>query len=102
MLFDIDNDPHETANLAAQRTEILGHALLLMDRWMSQQMKRSLRGDPFWGIIQEGGPLHANEKTKVWQEYIERLHATGRSHHADNFEKFGGRPFKTGLETSSI
>ena len=50
MLFDIDNDPHETANLAAQRTEILGHGLLLMDRWMSQQMKRSLRGDLFWGI----------------------------------------------------
>ena len=34
---------------------------------MSQQMNRSLRGDPFWGVIQEGGPLQAKEKTEAWQ-----------------------------------
>ena len=46
---------------------------------MSQQMNRSLRGDPFWGVIQEGGPLQANEKTEAWQKYMYRLRATGRS-----------------------
>jgi len=67
MQFKIANNPHKTINLAGKKIEIPGHGLRLMDQWMSQQMSHSLRGDPFGGVIQEGGALHVNEKTEVWQ-----------------------------------
>ncbi len=98
MLFDLDADPHETTNLAADRPDILGEGLLRLDEWMGQQMGRSQRGDPFWGVIAEGGPLHANERRADWQRYVQRLRDTGRGHHADRLEQFGGRPFTSGLE----
>jgi arylsulfatase A-like enzyme len=98
MLFDIQKDPHETTNLAAQRAEVLGCGLRLMDQWVAFQMTRSFRGDPFWGVIREGGPFHANVHSAAWKNYLERLRATGRSHHAEKLEKFGGRPFTSGLE----
>ncbi|MEZ4636833.1 MAG: sulfatase [Caldilineaceae bacterium] len=98
MLFDIDADPHETTNLVGQRPDVLGEGLRRMDEWMGQQMNRGLRGDPFWGVIAEGGPLHANEHSKPWRDYLQRLRDTGRGHHADNLEKYGGRPMRTGLE----
>jgi len=93
MLFDLNADPHETTNLAAQQPDVVGQGLRQMDAWIAEQMYGAQRGDPFWGIIQEGGPHHANERSQPWQHYLERLRATGRSKHADNLEKFGGRPF---------
>ena len=98
MLFDIKQDPHETTNLAAGDPELVAHGLMLMDRWMGERMYEGLRGDPFWGIIHEGGPLHANEKRPGWKAYCERLRRTGRAQHAEKLEKFGGRPFTSGLE----
>ena len=99
MLFDIANDPHETTNLASQRPDIVGHGLLMLDQWMGEQMPRALRGDPFWGVIQEGGPLHANIYSDDWKNYLVRLRETGRGHYADLFEEYGGRPFTSGLES---
>ncbi len=99
MLFDVENDAHETHNLAGQRPDLVGHGLMLMDRWMAERMGDGLRGDPFWAIIGEGGPLHANEHSPGWKKYLERLRATGREHHAENLERFGGRPFTSGLES---
>ncbi|MFC1526008.1 sulfatase [Candidatus Latescibacterota bacterium] len=98
MLFDLEADPHETHNLAAERPDLVGHGLVLMDRWMGERMREGLRGDPFWGIIAEGGPLHANERSPHWSQYVERLRQTGRSHHADRLAQLGGRPFTSGLE----
>lgn len=98
MLFDIEADPHETTNLAGRRAQVLGHGLRLMDQWVAAQMGRSQRGDPFWGIIREGGPLHANENSLAWETYLARLRETGRSEHAARLEKMGGRPMSTGLE----
>ena len=98
MLFDVENDPHETTNLAASRPDLVGHGLLLLDRWMGEQMGRSQRGDPFWGVMAEGGPLHANQTRPPWAAYVERLRCTGRGQHADRLEAFGGRPFTSGLE----
>ncbi|MCA9891018.1 MAG: hypothetical protein KC546_21720, partial [Anaerolineae bacterium] len=98
MLFDVANDPHETTNLASQRPEVVAQGLLRLDQWMGEQMPRALRGDPFWGVIQEGGPLHANIYSDDWKHYLVRLRETGRGHHADMLEKFGGKPFTSGLE----
>lgn len=97
MLFNLEADPHETVNLVKQRPDLLGHGLRLLDQWLAGQMGRASRGDPFWGIIQEGGPLHANEKSDAWRSYLAHLRATQRGQHADNLEKFGGRPFTSGL-----
>ena len=94
MLFDLAADPHETTNLAGKRPEILHEGLIQMDHWLAEQMPRAWRGDPFWGVIREGGSLHANENSPLWHNYIQRLRETGRSHHAENLEKYGGRPFR--------
>ena len=53
--------------LQEKKIAILGHGLRLVDQWMAQQMNRSLREDPFGGVIQEEGSLHVSEKTEVWQ-----------------------------------
>ena len=98
MLFDLEADPHETTNLAAQRPDIVGQGLRFMDEWLADQMNNASRGDPFWGVIQEGGPLHANVNSEAWKNYLGRLRVTGRDHHADKLEEFGGRPFTSGLD----
>jgi arylsulfatase A-like enzyme len=98
MLFDIEADPHETVNLAGALPDVLGEGLRRMDEWVGEQMYRSQRGDPFWGVIAEGGPLHANANSRQWRDYLERLRATGRGHHADKLEIYGGRPMDSGLE----
>jgi choline-sulfatase len=98
MLFDLEADPHETTNLAGRQPDVLGLGLRLLDQWVASQMGRALRGDPFWGVIEEGGPLHANVYSRDWQIYLNRLRETGRGHHAERLERFGGRPFTSGLE----
>ena len=98
MLFDLDTDPHEQHNLASSRPDILGRGLLLLDHWMGDQMGSSLRGDPFWGVMAEGGPHHANTNHATWPAYLEHLRATGRNRHADNLARCGGRPVRSGLE----
>ena len=98
MLFYLTADPHELCNLAWQRHDLVAQGLTLIDRWMGQRIHEGMRGDPFWGIIRDGGPLHANERSPGWKAYVERLRQTGRRHHADNLERFGGRPFASGLE----
>ena len=98
MLFNLKDDPHETTNLASTHRDVLNQGLQKLDAWLAAQMPKALRGDPFWGVIAEGGPLHANEKSQNWQNYLARLRATGRAHHADNLTRFGGRPFETGLD----
>ena len=98
MLFNLADDPHEQHNLAATRPDTLGAGLLRLDQWMGDQMGTSERGDPFWGVMAEGGPHHANTNHPYWPEYLERLRATGREGHADNLAQYGGRPIHSGLE----
>ncbi|HRW50394.1 MAG TPA: sulfatase-like hydrolase/transferase, partial [Caldilinea sp.] len=99
MLFDIEADPHETTNLAAARPDVLGEGLCLLDEWVGAQMYRSQRGDPFWGVIAEGGPLHAKTGSASWDAYLARLRASGRTHHAEALDRYGGRPVRSGLES---
>ncbi len=97
MLFNIHDDPHETNNLAATHREIVNEGLQKLDTWLASQMPKALRGDPFWGVIAEGGPFHANNKSADWHGYLARLRATERNHHADILEKLNGRPATSGL-----
>jgi arylsulfatase A-like enzyme len=98
MLFNLKADPHETTNLAATHRQVVNEGLQKLDNWLAEQMPKALRGDPFWGVIAEGGPLHANEHGRDWHDYLERLKSTGRAHHAEKLKAFGGRPFESGLK----
>lgn len=93
-LFDLADDPHETRNLASTRPDLVGEGMAMLDDWLGAQMPLAPRGDPLWGVIQEGGPLHANERSAEWVRYLDRLRATGRAHHAEAVASHGGRPIR--------
>ena len=92
MLFDAEDDPHQTHNLAVSRPDLVGHGLKLLDQWMGKMMGKGLRGDPFWTVIQEGGPHHANDHDPALPGYLQRLRETGRAEKADQLERLKGRP----------
>ena len=98
MLFNVKDDPHETTNLAATHQKVLNQGLQRLDTWLAEQMPKALRGDPFWGVIAEGGPFHANKNSQDYRDYLKRLRATGRTDHANRLEEFGGEPFRSGLD----
>jgi len=77
MLFDIERDPHEQQDLAAQRSDICDRATGILNRWHDEQMSRRPGcPDPLWQVIEEGGPLHARGHLAA---YCERLKETGRA-----------------------
>jgi arylsulfatase A-like enzyme len=90
MLFDIDSDPHERNDVAADHPQACGEAARRYVQWHSAQMwKMADRGndvvDPMWTVVREGGPMHANHKPahpgdgSPLPEYLSRLQATGRA-----------------------
>ncbi|WP_274364380.1 sulfatase family protein [Paenibacillus thermotolerans] len=84
MLFDIDNDPHETINLAEERPEAVGKGLKLLDAWVAEQMASSDSPvDPMWHVIHEGGPFHTRGSLG---NYLERLRKAGRHEAAERLE----------------
>ena len=97
-LYDIKQDPHETTNLAAKNPDVVATGIQKLDMWLAERMQQSGRGDPFWGIIAEGGPLHANEHSQNWRDYLTHLRNTNRAHWAEQLETHRGNPLSTGLE----
>ncbi|MFW6278651.1 MAG: sulfatase [Bacillota bacterium] len=78
MLFNIEEDPHETNNLAEKRPEICQEAAHRYLDWhdeMMATMPYKTRKDPLWTVLEEGGPTHARGELP---EYIEFLKKTGR------------------------
>lgn len=85
MLFDLDQDPHETHNLANEKPELLKRGQSLLDDWCAEVMVNAARGrDPLLNVILEGGPFHVRGQLK---DYLKRLHDTGRSDFADALEE---------------
>lgn len=80
MLFDVEADPHLRYDLAAERPEIVRHAMSLLAGWQHRMMVTSgTNVDPLMTVMREGGPF------QIWgrlPHYLERLRATGRTHHA--------------------
>jgi arylsulfatase A-like enzyme len=84
MLFNVEEDPHETRNLAEEHPEIVSHALSLLDQWRGEMMSTSPGAeDPLWTVMREGGPFHIRGNLET---YCRRLRATGRAHHAEKLE----------------
>jgi len=81
MLFDLEEDPHETTDLAKDRPEIVNECLGLLEQWHGEMMASSLHAaDPMWIVMREGGPFHTRGRVR---QYVERLRETNRAHHAD-------------------
>lgn len=77
MLFDLENDPYEKKDVSCEYPEICNRACrLLMDWHDEQRAKNPNLEDPLWTVMAENGPFHT---WGHYEEYIERLKATGRS-----------------------
>jgi len=76
MLFDLERDPHEQHDLAAQNRTALLEASHRLSQWHGRMMHTMPHDvDPLWTVIREGGPFHANGQLR---EYCKRLEQTGR------------------------
>lgn len=103
MLYDLEADPHEQNNLAAQHPELCREGQWRLSRWHDAQMqKMAITGndvtDPLWTVMREGGPFHARLHDgrlpgqpggglKGFNTYLERLEATGRADGAAQLHK---------------
>jgi arylsulfatase A-like enzyme len=85
MLFNLDQDYHLQNDLADKQPDIVDKAMSLLERWIHQQMLTSECDiDPLMTVLREGGPFYTRG---YLSRYIERLNATGRSHHAERLAK---------------
>jgi hypothetical protein len=76
MLFDLDDDPYEQNDLAAQRPAVCHDAVHRLTEWHDAMMASMGRNvDPLRTVLDEGGPYHARGMLGA---YCERLEATGR------------------------
>jgi len=83
-LYDLENDPHETQNIADERPDLVDRGLALLERWTTEQMiKSDHMVDPLWQIMREGGPFHTRLQL---ERYIEQLRKTGREEHIPKLE----------------
>ncbi len=81
MLFNIEDDPHETTNLADQRPDIVNQAEAFLAEWHTEMMVTSSQPvDPLWTVMHEGGPWHVRG---LRERYAKRLRETGRGHHVE-------------------
>jgi choline-sulfatase len=85
MLFNLAIDPHEQNNVAAEHKDVCMQAVYYLSEWHDEMMSRSGDDrDPLWTVLKEGGPFHARGYLK---NYLTRLHATGRSEHAEALKR---------------
>lgn len=78
MLFNVENDPNEQFNVAAERKDLCMEAVYYLQEWHDEQMRASSDDrDPLWTVHKEGGPFHARGYLPA---YIERLQQTGREY----------------------
>lgn len=76
LLFDLQEDPHETTDLAQEHPSVVAQGLALLEFWHTDCMLESESNcDPMWEVMQEGGPFHARDKMLM---YADILRNTGR------------------------
>lgn len=73
MLFDLENDPHETTNLAEARPEVVGRCEHVLNTWWAEQMARpGTTADPLVHVIQEGGPLYVRDQVEQYASTLRK------------------------------
>jgi choline-sulfatase len=81
MLFDIETDPYEQTDLAAERPEVCREAVYLLNEWHDQMMGSMTSDvDRLWTVMREGGPYHARGALPAYRDL---LRATGRGEAAE-------------------
>ena len=81
MLFNVEEDPHEQRNLAADRPDLCDRAAHIMLGWHDEMMAGMPDAvDPLWTVMREGGPQHSRGQLP---RYCERLRETGRGEHVE-------------------
>jgi arylsulfatase A-like enzyme len=98
MLFNVEEDPHETENLASAHPELCKEGAWRLANWHDDQMWKmseyaSDMVDPLWQVIAEGGPFHATHRPEdsPLPRYLKRLEETDRAGHAAELRKRYGR-----------
>jgi choline-sulfatase len=88
MLFDLQNDPHETVNLADINPELVEKGLSLLQRWHDTEiMKSDHKEDPMMKVLEEGGPFHAKGR---FDEYLEAYKRKGRDDILERLKSYYG------------
>lgn len=78
MLFNLDKDPHEQYDVAAENPDICREAVYTLNQWHDDMMKTMTYDvDPLWTVIKEGGPYHAKGHLRNYCDYLEK---TGRGY----------------------
>jgi choline-sulfatase len=81
LLFDVEKDPHETTNLAAERPDIVHQCTFLLHEWAANFQKGpQVYADPMVTVLQEGGPHHAKN---FKSDYCDYLRNNGKAWAAD-------------------
>ncbi len=92
MLFDLETDPFEEHDAAAERPELCLRAVNHLSNWHDRMMATMPSDtDPLWTVMKEGGPAHARGHLR---EYCKRLEATGRGHAIEELKRRHPREFE--------
>ena len=91
MLFDVESDPHQQHDLAAQRPDLCAEGARLLLDWTERMMKTSPSdADPMWTVMREGGPEHCRGQL---EKYMQRLQGTPREYGIELLRKqYPGEP----------
>ena len=97
MLYDLETDPHEQHDVAAQHPELCREGAWRLARWHDAQMWKMTKYasdsvDPLWTVVRDGGPMHAHHRPEdsPLPKYLKRLEETGRADKAARLrEKYG-------------
>ncbi len=92
MLFDLESDPFEEHDAAAERPELCLRAVYHLSNWHDRMMATMDSDiDPLWTVMKEGGPAHARGRLR---EYCKRLEETGRGHAIEELKRRHPREFE--------
>lgn len=73
MLFDLEEDPYEERDLAAERPAECREAVYRLSEWHGRMMHTmQYPVDPLWTVIREGGPFHAKGHLRAYCDYLEQ------------------------------
>ena len=99
-LYDLDEDPHETTDLARDRPVVVREGLALLEDWHSRRTMEDALGvnggnpegaralrDPLFEVVREGGPWYTRDNL---ESYASRLRETGREGYAREIERRSG------------
>lgn len=80
VLYDLQQDPHQTENVADRHPEVVALMQQRLDEWVQDNLKKSGRDiDPMQEILDSGGPF----RYLLPHQWVERLRKAGWNERAD-------------------